>query len=678
MADLKEYFSIPNIMGYFRIILAFVYLGVYFHAVTTTDYLIAALIIGVSAFTDFLDGKIARRFHMITEWGKILDPIADKITQGILVLSFTFRYPLMRHVLIVFLVKEAYMGIMGAYMLKKGRRMDGAQHYGKVCTASLYLILFLLLLVPDIGFMKANVLMLLCIAVMLYSFICYLFFYARMWCEVHGKGATEKELPRLLQKRNWKRGRKGIMIAGVILAVLLYLVIGAVAGYSDHPTVSTAYAESLDTASFYSSRMGTERAAVISDNGEALDMRLRMIASAQETIELSTFDFRSDEAGKDMLAALLDAAGRGVHIRILVDGFSSTLQMEWNPYFYALSCLENVEIKEYNKVNPLTPWTSMGRMHDKYVIIDGETYLLGGRNTFGYFLGDYAGHKNYDWDVLVCQDAQISEKGSSLTQLQNYFEAIWGLKCNHLYHNETYLRNWASVVKATQELQDRFVTLQSERPELWESFDYSAYTVPTDRISLLSNPTNIGPKEPEVFYALVELMKQADEQVTIHTPYVICNDWMYDSLQGIVEQVPEVTLLTNSAANNGNYFGIADYQKNKDDLFATGIQILEYEGGVSYHGKCISIDDELSIIGSFNMDMRSTYLDTELMLVIDSEELAGLFQEEMEEYAEDCTIVTGLSTYEIPDGVVRQEMKPKKKVIVTFLRTFAGWARFLL
>ena len=112
----------------------------------------------------------------------------------------------------------------------------------------------------------------------------------------------------------------------------------------------------------------------------------------KKEIILSTFAFQSDESGKLILGALHDAADRGVHIRLLVDGMESWLDMEGNPYFYGLSSHENVEIKLYNKANPLKPWKIMGRMHDKYLIADGKRYILGGRNTYNYFLGDFPGH----------------------------------------------------------------------------------------------------------------------------------------------------------------------------------------------------------------------------------------------------------------------------------------------
>ena len=99
----------------------------------------------------------------------------------------------------------------------------------------------------------------------------------------------------------------------------------------------------------------TERAVIIEKNSEALLQRVRLIKNAKEEIILSTFAFKSDESGKLILGALHDAADRGVHVRLLVDGMESWIDMEGNPYFYGLSSHENVEIKLYNKANPLKP-----------------------------------------------------------------------------------------------------------------------------------------------------------------------------------------------------------------------------------------------------------------------------------------------------------------------------------
>ena len=87
----KDLFTIPNLMGYFRILLIPVFC--YFYIKKQT-YLLAAGIVLISSLTDLFDGYIARRFNMVTELGKALDPVADKLTHAALALCLAFRYPL--------------------------------------------------------------------------------------------------------------------------------------------------------------------------------------------------------------------------------------------------------------------------------------------------------------------------------------------------------------------------------------------------------------------------------------------------------------------------------------------------------------------------------------------------------------------------------------------------------
>ncbi len=175
-----QLFSIPNLMGYFRILLIPVIVWRYVTAETVTDYYIAAVIIGISGITDFLDGFVARRFHMITKVGKALDPIADKLIQGAIVLSLCFRYPYMIALMVLFIVKEGFMGIMGIIMLRRGKMLDGAKWFGKVCTAVLYVVMFLLILFPQLPESAVNGMILLCGALMLYSFVAYIPIFRKM------------------------------------------------------------------------------------------------------------------------------------------------------------------------------------------------------------------------------------------------------------------------------------------------------------------------------------------------------------------------------------------------------------------------------------------------------------------------------------------------------------------
>ena len=184
--DKREIFSIPNLMGYFRILLIPLFSWMYCTADSTGDYYAAAVVVGVSGLTDMFDGKIARRFHMITELGKFIDPLADKLTQAALLICLAVRYPLMRAVLVLFVIKEGCMVVMGALLLPRGKKLDGAMWFGKVCTAVLYAVLFLLLLLPGIGTMAANVLIAVCGIFLLFSFLMYIPVFRRMWKESEG------------------------------------------------------------------------------------------------------------------------------------------------------------------------------------------------------------------------------------------------------------------------------------------------------------------------------------------------------------------------------------------------------------------------------------------------------------------------------------------------------------
>ena len=172
-------------------------------------------------------------------------------------------------------------------------------------------------------------------------------------------------------------------------------------------------------------------------------------------------------------------------------------------------------------------------------------------------------------------------------------------------------------------------------------------------------------------------MKDTDEEIAIHTPYIICNDWMYQEFESVCEANENVLLMTNSVANNGNPFGASDYRKNKGKLLDTGLEIHEYEGGVSYHGKSITIGDDLAIVGSFNMDMRSAYLDTELMLVIDSKEVTKQLRGYMKSYEDDSVQALPDGTYNIPEGVTRQKISKSRENRIKLLTPF-NWMRFLM
>lgn len=179
----KQIFSIPNILGYFRILLLPLIVWRYVTADSIAEFHMAAVIIGISGITDFLDGFIARKFNMITNLGKIVDPVADKLTQAAIVFSLSFRFQWLIPVVVLFVIKEGFMGIMGVILLKKGKMLNGAKWFGKVSTAVLYVVMFILILAPNIQEQIANMLIVLSGFLLLMSFILYIPVYKKILSE---------------------------------------------------------------------------------------------------------------------------------------------------------------------------------------------------------------------------------------------------------------------------------------------------------------------------------------------------------------------------------------------------------------------------------------------------------------------------------------------------------------
>ena len=178
--DKKDFFTIPNIIGYVRLLLIPVFCWVYIHAQTASDYMWATGIVLFSSFTDLFDGMIARKFHQVTELGKFLDPLADKLTHAALAICLATRYPLMWALIALMAVKEGYMAMMGLKFLKVGKKLDGAMWFGKVCTATLFVGMVILFFFFRMTPAWANTLIAIMMAVMVFTLCKYVPVFQKM------------------------------------------------------------------------------------------------------------------------------------------------------------------------------------------------------------------------------------------------------------------------------------------------------------------------------------------------------------------------------------------------------------------------------------------------------------------------------------------------------------------
>lgn len=409
-------------------------------------------------------------------------------------------------------------------------------------------------------------------------------------------------------------------------AFLLWLVYAVVCAVI--PPLFHKNAEYRETAQ-HDGRGQQERVRSIDNNRDALLWRLRLIEEAQESVVLCTFDFRDDDSGRDIMAALYQAAKRGVDVRIMVDGINGMLYLAGNSNFRELAEHENVQVKLYNPINLLTPWKVNYRMHDKYLIADDFAYILGGRNTNNLFLGEYADSYNEDRDILVYESA--AGEGKSYLQLREYFEKIWNLPCAKSYERPAYRKG---------DLEDHYRELKKRYSEAFEEIDWEKETVEAKEIELCTNKMEPENKQPLLWKRLMAELSQG-EDILIQTPYIICSRDMYRDLTDLSPYGTEI--ITNAVESGANPFGCTDYLNQKRNIYRTGVHVYEYLGEQALHTKTILMGENISIVGSCNLDMRSVYLDTEMMLIIESEELNRQLRSQAEELKEQ-------SRHVYPDG----------------------------
>lgn len=153
----KEIFTIPNLLSLFRLLLIPVYVTIYLNAKNDMYYFLAAGILAVSCLTDMIDGKIARHFNMISTVGKVLDPIADKLTQFTLIVCLAVKHNILWYLVALFFIKESFQLIIGGINLKKGRMLKTSLISGKISTTVLFISLVLLVLLPSMSDAAVNI-----------------------------------------------------------------------------------------------------------------------------------------------------------------------------------------------------------------------------------------------------------------------------------------------------------------------------------------------------------------------------------------------------------------------------------------------------------------------------------------------------------------------------------------
>lgn len=173
----KDILTIPNLLSLLRLLMIPVIVTLYLR---DKNYYGTTIMILLSGLTDIADGIIARKFNMVSDFGKILDPIADKLTQFTMIICLSIKYPKMMFLVMLFIVKECIMGLLGYITIKSKDSVNSAKWYGKLSTFVLYGSMILLFLIPDLSVVLVNILTFLCAVVLILSLILYVRFYIKI------------------------------------------------------------------------------------------------------------------------------------------------------------------------------------------------------------------------------------------------------------------------------------------------------------------------------------------------------------------------------------------------------------------------------------------------------------------------------------------------------------------
>ena len=162
--------TIPNILSLFRLLLIPVIMWLY---IVKEDPVLTTVILALSGITDIVDGIIARKCHMVSDFGKAFDPVADKLTQIAMLFCLVSRFKWMMLPLCVMVIKEVTAGILGLLVIRKTGKVDGAVWHGKATTVSLYSMMIIHLIWYNIPGVISGILIGACTALALLSAIMY-------------------------------------------------------------------------------------------------------------------------------------------------------------------------------------------------------------------------------------------------------------------------------------------------------------------------------------------------------------------------------------------------------------------------------------------------------------------------------------------------------------------------
>jgi putative cardiolipin synthase len=396
----------------------------------------------------------------------------------------------------------------------------------------------------------------------------------------------------------------------------------------------------------------------MNDGVDALTARLLLAQRAEESIDVQYYLIKNDIVGRVFIHMLLQAADRGVRVRVLVD------DMFTSGYDVGLAALDshpNFEIRIYNPFHrgaagrarsALTGFSRINRrMHNKSFTVDNQVTIIGGRNIADEYFGAREDAKFGDLDVMCI--------GPVVQEVSSMFDTYW----NH----ETALPVPAFVKvpddpeAALNELRSRLALSMDEiRDSKYAEavrVHYNYYLEPGNDLfewapyELVVDSPDKGIKKKakdadSITTPLIQSIRSVERELIIISPYFVPLKSGIEGLAALEQRGVEVIVITNSLAANNQFTVHGGYAPSRKPLLEAGVEIYEARpdadvAGTEFvdasgakatlHTKAFVVDDKEVFIGSFNFDPRSADLNTELGVIIRDPELALIYAVLIEE-----------------------------------------------
>ena len=385
------------------------------------------------------------------------------------------------------------------------------------------------------------------------------------------------------------------------------------------------------------------------DGRDAFAARVLLARSAQRSLDVQYYIWRGDLTGTLMLDALREAAARGVRVRLLLDD-NNTGGLD--PALAALDREPNVEVRLFNPF-ALRRWRGLGyltdfsrlnrRMHNKSFTADGQASIVGGRNVGDEYFGVAGGMLFLDLDVLAA--------GPVVQQVARDFDRYWNSVSAYpvtalvdaadaeppgaLAGRAASVRRQIAAQRYLEAIRTSPFVGQLVRGEL--PLEWSpARLVSDDPAKVLGK----GNPDERMAVGLRKLLGEPSRQLDLVSPYFVPSKDAAQALGDIARKGVQVRVLTNSLEATDVAAVHAGYAKWRRELVAAGVSVFELRrrwgaelpergkgrfgsSASSLHAKTFGVDGRAVYVGSFNMDRRSIDLNTEMGLVIESEQLAA-------------------------------------------------------